>query len=88
MPKDEDYKAKEDEPFTQILPEPEHLVNVPSITGTIIGVKDLSYIIACSSCRKQTEPLETSARLGQCQVCKSIQMLDSCDHHWSLHVLF
>jgi hypothetical protein len=86
-PKDVDFKYKEVQPFEQPLPEAEHVIDTPSITGKIVGIKDITTIKACTSCGKSTEPCESSTKLGQCQVCNFVQVLESCDLHWSLRLL-
>ena len=64
-----------------------HLVDTPSITGKVIGVKDITNIRACTSCGKITTPYQSSRTLDQCQGCSLIQILASCDIQWSLLLL-
>lgn len=64
-----------------------HPVDTPSIAGTVIGVKDITNIRACTSCGKITTPYQSSRTLGQCQGCSLIQILASCDIQWSLLLL-
>jgi hypothetical protein len=89
-PKDKQFNATEIEPFQHELPEPEQVIEAPSISGRIIGVKDVISVTACSACQKSTiEPLENSTKLGQCQnkQCNTVELLDSCDLHWSLRLV-
>ena len=83
-------RATEIEPFQRELPEPEQVIEAPSISGRIIGVKDIISVAACSACQKSTtERLENSTKLGQCRnkQCNTVEMLDSCDLHWSLRLV-
>lgn len=68
-PRDEEFQCNETDPFEQPLPEPQQVIDTPSITGTVIGVKDITNITACTSCGKKTAPYQSSATLGQCQGC-------------------
>ena len=86
-PKDEDFKHTEIEPFQQPLPEAEHVIDTRSISGKIVGIKNVATLTACTSCGKSTQPYESSTRLGQCQGCNLIQILNLCDLHWSLRLL-
>ena len=86
-PKDEDFKHTEIEPFQQPLPEAEHVIDTPSISGKIVGIKNVATLTAWTSCGKLTQPYQFSTRLGQCQGCNLIQILNSCDLHRSLRLL-
>lgn len=86
-PKDEDFKPTEIEPFQQPLPEAEHVIDPPSISEKIVGIKDVTTVTACNSCGKSTEPYKSSTNLGQCQGCNLIQILNLCDLNWSLHLV-
>ena len=86
-PRDEEFNRNETEPFQQPLPERQQIIDTPSITGTVIGVKDITNIRACKSCGKKTTPYQSSATLGQCVGCSLIQILASCDIQWSLCLL-
>ncbi|XP_028405250.1 uncharacterized protein LOC114531825 [Dendronephthya gigantea] len=86
-PKDEDFKHTEVEPFLQPLPEAEHVIDTPSISGKIVGIKDVTTATACTSCGKLTQPYQSSTTLGQCEACNLIQILSSCKLHWSLRLL-
>lgn len=86
-PRDEEFQCNETDPFEQPLPEPQQVIDTPSITGTVVGVKDITNITACTSCGKKTTPYQSSETLGQCQGCNLIQILASCDIQWSLRLL-
>ena len=89
MPKDEEFTAKEIEPFQQLLPEAEHVIDPLLITGKIVGIKEITTVTACSSCGKSVQPYQDSTTLGQCQAsnCNLIQILNSCHFNWSMHLV-
>ena len=45
-PRDEEFQCNETDPFQQPLPELQQVIYTPSITGTVIGVKDITNITA------------------------------------------
>ena len=83
IPRDEEFKCTETDQFQQPLPEPQQVIDTPSITRILGGVKDITNIRACTSCGKKTIPYQSSETLGQCQGCSLIQILISCDIQWS-----
>ena len=60
-----------------------------SITGKIVGIKEITTVTACSSCGKSVQPYQDSTTLGQCQAsnCNLIQILNSCDFNWSMRLV-
>lgn len=86
-PKDEQFICSETDQFQQQLPEPGQVIDTPSITGVVSGIKDITNMRACTSCGKKVIPYQSSETLGQCEGCNLIQILASCDVHWSLRLL-
>lgn len=44
-PKNEEFKPTQVEAFEQPLPEPEHVIDTPSISGKIVGIKDVTTVV-------------------------------------------
>ena len=89
MAKDQEFTAKEIEPFQQLLPEAEHMIDPLSIIGKIVGIKDITTVTVCSSCGKPVQLYQDSTTLGKGQAsnCNLIQILNSCEFNWSLRLV-
>ena len=77
--KDEKFLFQEVEPFQVPLAEVDPTNETASITGKIVAVRQVTNTIACITCHKNVVPFPEDDTLGECQGCKLLQTLSSCN---------
>ena len=88
--KAEQFLFKENPSFTQdlaqVTTEIESLTQ-RKVSGEIIGVQHASKSLSCMSCKKKVT-VKSNGKIANCQSCKMMMRVTSCQPQWFLKVLF
>ena len=89
-PKSEEFLFKEIPAFTQdlaqVTTEIESLTH-RKVSAKIIGVQHASKSLSCTSCKKKVT-VKSNGKIANCQYCKMMMRVTSCQPQWFLKVLF